>query len=80
VHEAERLQGDLARAGIEPFAWVINQSLLASGTHAPLLCQRGEVEIPFIRRVADGLATRSALIPWLATAPVGTAGLAQITR
>lgn len=32
VHEAERLQGDLERAGIQPFAWVINQSLLASGT------------------------------------------------
>ena len=80
VHEAERLQADLARAGIEPFAWVINQSLLASGTHEPMLCQRGAYEIPFIRRVADELATRSALIPWLATAPVGTAGLAQITR
>jgi len=80
VHEAERLQGDLARAGIEPFAWVINQSVLASGTHAPLLCQRGAYEIPFIRRVADELATRSALIPWLAAAPVGTAGLSQITR
>jgi arsenite-transporting ATPase len=80
VHEAERLQADLARAGIEPFAWVINQSLLASGTHEPKLCQRGAYEIPFIRRVADELATRSALIPWLATAPVGTAGLAQITR
>lgn len=80
VHEAERLQADLTRAGIEPFAWVINQSLLASGTHDPLLSQRGEYEIPFIRRVADELATRSALIPWLATAPVGTAGLAQITR
>lgn len=80
VHEAERLQGDLARAGIEPFAWVINQSLLASGTHEPMLCQRGAYEIPFIRRVADELATRSALIPWLAAAPVGTAGLGQVTR
>ncbi|MBR0568145.1 arsenical pump-driving ATPase [Azoarcus sp. L1K30] len=80
VHEAERLQGDLARAGIKPFAWVINQSLLASGTHDPLLSQRGEYEIPFIRRVADELSARSALIPWLAKAPVGAPGLAQITR
>jgi arsenite-transporting ATPase len=55
VHEAERLQGDLARAGIKPLAWVINQSLLAIGTHAPLLCQRGAYEIPFIRHVADTL-------------------------
>ena len=80
VHEAERLQGDLARAGIRPYAWVINQSLLASGTHDPLLQQRGTYEIPFIRRVADTLAKRCALIPWLAEAPVGEHGLGQITR
>ncbi|MCX7180442.1 MAG: arsenical pump-driving ATPase, partial [Proteobacteria bacterium] len=36
VHEAERLQQDLARAKIQPFAWVINQSLLASGTCNPM--------------------------------------------
>jgi arsenite-transporting ATPase len=80
VHEAERLQGDLNRAGIHPFAWVINQSLLASGTVNPLLCQRGMYEVPFIRRVADDLATRCALIPWLAQAPVGIAGLENVIR
>lgn len=78
VHEAERLQRDLARAGIKPFAWVINQSLLASGTRDPLLCQRGAYEIPFIRRVSDILATRCALIPWLAVEPVGHRGLEQV--
>jgi len=78
VHEAERLQQDLARAGIEPYGWVINQSLLASGTHDPLLCERGNYEVPFIRRVVDTLATRSALIPWFAVPPVGSGGLAQI--
>ena len=80
VHEAERLQGDLARAGIQPFAWVINQSLLASGTHDPLLCQRGTYEIPFIRHVADTLGIRSVLIRWLAEAPVGQHGLEQVVR
>jgi len=64
VHEAERLQQDLARAGIKPFAWVINQSFLASGTTDPLLVQRGSYEIPFIDRVSNGLALRTALIPW----------------
>ena len=78
VHEAERLQGDLARAGIEPHAWVINQALLASGTTDPLLCQRGASELPFIRKVVDELAPRCALIPWLAEAPVGVAGLARM--
>ena len=80
VHEAERLQGDLARAGITPYAWVINQSLLASGTTDPLLCQRGTYEVPFVRRVADELASRSALIPWLAEAPVGKTGLEQLVQ
>ena len=77
VHEAERLQGDLARAGIAPFAWVINQSLLASGTKDPLLSQRGTYEIPFIERV-QGLTTQCGLIPWLPKAPVGPDGLASI--
>ncbi|CAN0617273.1 Arsenical pump-driving ATPase [Burkholderia multivorans] len=80
VHEAERLKADLARAGIEPYAWVVNQSLLASGTTHPMLCQRGTYEVPFIRRVADTLSPRTALIPWLADAPIGEAGLAQVIR
>ncbi|MFA7268289.1 MAG: arsenical pump-driving ATPase [Sterolibacterium sp.] len=80
VHEAERLQNDLARAKIQPFAWVINQSLLASGTRNPLLAQRGHYEVPFIRRVADRLSSRCALIPWLPEAPIGAKGLAQLTE
>jgi arsenite-transporting ATPase len=64
VHEAERLQEDLARAGITPFAWVINQSLLASGTQDPLLIERGRYEVPFIERVVEGLSPRAALIAW----------------
>jgi len=80
VHEAERLQQDLLRAGIMPYAWVINQSLLASGTHDPQLAQRGQYEIPFIRKVAGQLSTRCALIPWLAEAPIGGKGLAQMTE
>lgn len=78
VHEAERLQEDLARAGIRPYAWVVEQSLLASGTQDPLLALRGEYEIPYIRRVADRLAPRCALVPWLALAPVGLSGLRQL--
>jgi arsenite-transporting ATPase len=80
VHEAERLQNDLARAKIQSFAWVINQSLLASGTHNALLAQRGQAEIPFIRRVADGLSSRCALLPWLTEPPIGAKGLAQLTE
>lgn len=63
VHEAENLQDDLARAGITPYAWVINQSVLASGTKDPLLAERGVYEVPFINRVTE-ISQRSALIPW----------------
>ncbi len=80
VHEAERLQGDLDRAGIQPYAWVINQSLLASGTCNPLLAERGQYEASFIHRVADELAQRCALIPWLAETPIGIEGLAKVIR
>jgi arsenite-transporting ATPase len=78
VHEAEKLQADLARAGIQPYAWIINQSLLASGSHDPLLAERGRYEIPYIERVAKELAARCALIPWLAEAPIGGKGLRQL--
>jgi len=64
VHEAERLQRDLVRAGIVPFAWVINQSLLASGTADPWLAERGRYERVFIDQIVDHLARRCALIPW----------------
>ena len=66
VHEAERLQEDLARAGITPFAWVINQSFLFSGTADPFLIERGQYERRFIEQVVRALAQRTALIPWTA--------------
>ena len=78
VHEAERLQADLHRAGIEPFAWVINQSLLASGTHDPVLTQRGAYEAPFIAHVMQIAAKRCALIPWQVEAPVGELALSSL--
>lgn len=78
VHEAQRLQDDLGRAGIKPYAWVINQSLYASSTSDPLLHVRGKYEVPFIRKVASDLSEKVALIPWLANPPVGKEGLLQL--
>jgi arsenite-transporting ATPase len=37
VSEAAALQEDLRRAKIEPYAWIINRSLVGSGTRDPLL-------------------------------------------
>ena len=66
VHEAARLQDDLRRAGIIPFAWVINQSLAGTDTSHPVLAARAALEHRYIGEVRDRLAKRVALIPWLA--------------
>ena len=78
VHEAERLQADLRRAGIEPYAWVINQSLLASGTRDPVLRQRAACESPYIERVRKSLSTRCALLAWRLEPPVGAGALGRL--
>jgi arsenite-transporting ATPase len=75
VHEAERLQRDLARAEIQPFAWVINQAFSAAETSDPLLLSRQANERAYVDEVVDTLAKRVALVPWLVQAPVGQAGL-----
>ena len=66
VHEAERLQNDLRRASINPFAWVINQSLLAAGTRDPVLAERAALEVRYIDETQHKFSTRTALIPWQA--------------
>lgn len=66
VHEASRLQDDLHRAGIVPFAWVINQSFAATDTADPVLAARAALEHRYISEVRDKLGKRVALIPWQA--------------
>ena len=66
VHEALRLQEDLQRARIEPFAWVINQSFALSGTTDTLLAARGVNELKYINEVVSKNAKRVVISPWLA--------------
>jgi len=66
VHEAASLQRDLMRAGITPFAWVINQSLAPLRLGDPVLRARRFHERPFIQEVSEELAPRTALVAWLA--------------
>jgi arsenite-transporting ATPase len=80
VHEAARLQEDLERAGIRPYAWVINQSLLATGTQDPVLAERGRQEQKYFSEVRNALADRVALIPWQMEAPVGSDRLRHIAE
>jgi arsenite-transporting ATPase len=78
VHEAARLQDDLLRAGIMPFAWVVNQSFSRDGFRDPVLVERGLRELPFIAEVRDELAYRFALISWKPDAPVGPERLRKL--
>ena len=71
VLEAESLQADLRRAGIEPWAWVINSSLFAASPSDPLLVARAAEERRHIERVQKSIA-RVAIIPWLTQEPVGS--------
>ncbi len=74
VHEAARLQEDLERARIVPFGWVINQSLLATGTEDPVLSSRAQLENLYIEEV-ETLTRNAFLVPWQAEAPTGTKAL-----
>ena len=65
VHEAAQLQKDLVRAGIRPYAWVINQSLAPLPVTDPVLLARQYHEGVYIREVVHELALRTAIIPWL---------------
>jgi arsenite/tail-anchored protein-transporting ATPase len=78
VHEAAALQEDLRRAHIEPFAWVINQSLLHSGSCDPLLQRREESEHRYLSEVVEEQSTRTAWLPWQAQEPTGPEALAQL--
>jgi arsenite-transporting ATPase len=78
VHEAARLQDDLQRAGIQPYAWIVNQSFAGGGFTDPVLVERGSREEPYIAEVRDRLATRFAHIPWKPEEPVGPSRLAEL--
>lgn len=80
VLEAAELQADLRRAGIEPFAWVVNASLAAAGPRDPVLVARAAAELEQIALVRTTLATRLAVVPWLAEEPRGADGLRQILQ
>ena len=74
VHEAQALQADLARAGIEPFAWVVNQSLTPVATRDPVLAARRREERPYIEEVRAN-SSRVAVLPWMPEPPRGASRL-----
>jgi arsenite-transporting ATPase len=79
VLEAAGLQADLRRAGIEPWAWVVNQSLAVVPTRSPLLQRRADDERARIDEVARNHARRCAVVGLQAVEPVGAERLAALT-
>ena len=80
VLQAAALQEDLRRAHIEPYAWVMNRSVLAAGTQDPLLVARLEGEVQQMKKIQHGLATKVFVIPFLTTPPVGLQALRQLSN
>jgi arsenite-transporting ATPase len=74
VSEARRLEADLGRAGIRPWAWIVNQVFAGTGTIDPMLRAKGLREIRHVEDVVEASAVRVSVVPWLAEPPVG-AGL-----
>lgn len=67
VHEARQLAADLQRAGIKPFAWIVNQALTPLDLSDPVLVSRRANEERNIAEVA-ALADHLVVVPWQ-TAP-----------
>ena len=79
VLEAANLQADLRRAGIEPWAWVINNSVAAANPHSPLHRKRAQNELQEIDLVAHTHAKRYAVLPLLKDEPIGVEKLLMLS-
>ncbi|MEO8960945.1 MAG: ArsA-related P-loop ATPase, partial [Ginsengibacter sp.] len=66
MREASSLQNDLERAGIHPYAWVINQSLsMQPHITDPLLRGRAAAEIEVIKNIESKLTDKTFGIPYI---------------
>ncbi|MDN8624578.1 MULTISPECIES: arsenical pump-driving ATPase [Corynebacterium] len=61
--EAQSLAADLSRAGIEPWAWVINQSLPATETSSPFLLRRANAQQEVIKSVVNQAGVEVVQLP-----------------
>lgn len=74
IAEASKLQDDLRRSGIEPYAWIANQSMNASASELsdPILKMRAAAEKPLLKRVEEEEANKLYSIPFIVDDPVLT--------
>lgn len=77
--EAEGLETDLERAGIHPWAWVVNNSIAAARPTSPLLQRRAGAEVVEIDAITSR-HNRHAVVPMLPTEPIGIDALGSLTQ
>jgi len=65
THEAKALQNDLSRAGITPYAWVVNRSFAKSKTTNNLLAQKGLNELKYINEIKNDLSKKTVISGWI---------------
>ncbi|WP_332629300.1 arsenical pump-driving ATPase [Halalkalibacter flavus] len=80
VHEASRLQDDLARADITPSWWVVNQSFAACNTMDPILKARSRSELKWMQIVSSEKTNQVAVIPWQIELAKGYEQLKSLTK
>jgi len=80
ILEAEQLQADLGRAGIEPWAWIVNDCIAAARSRSPLLRHRAANERRRIAEIAARHAKRLAVVALQAEEPVGLARLEALVH
>ena len=78
VTEARVLQDDLMRAGIHPWAWVVNTSLAAARPQSTFLRYRAGAEAQQVS-IVESLVDRVAIVPLLSLEPVGKERLSALT-
>jgi len=78
VHEAQRLQADLRRAGIEPIGWLVNASLAQTATTHPTLLARARAERVHLDRVRHLSEHKTWAVAWQQDPPTGIAALRKI--
>lgn len=80
VSQAAALQEDLRRAKIEPYAWVLNRSVLAAQPKDPLLAARLQGEVKQMKRINAGLSNNLFAIPFQSEPPVGVDALRGLVK
>lgn len=70
ITEAAKLQSDLRRSNIEPYAWIANQSMSAAEVSDPLLKQRAAEEVPLLEEIKNKHAKKLYAIPWIIKEPI----------